>query len=134
MLKRMVSLLLVLLITVGTGACSDGGKKETKADDFSMTNVTSYEEKEIGASIGLQSPGMKMGLDSKNQIVLNDNREKESFYIVADGGGKKLQEYKNDTSNGYGTLFTLDAQDNRYVVNEKYGPEKEGRQKQGGYI
>ncbi len=126
MSKRVVSLLLAILITIGACACSGGEKKKTKTDDFSMTNVTSYEEKEIGASIGLKNPGRNIGLDSKNQLVLNDNFEKESFNIVADGAGKKLQEYKNDTSKGYGSLFTLDAQDNRYIVNEKYGNQKEG--------
>lgn len=126
MLKRIGSLLLALSIAIGAGACSSGEKKKTKTDDFSMTNVTSYEEKEIGAAIGLKNPGMKMELDSKNQLVLNDNFEKESFNIVADGAGKKLQEYKNDTSNGYGSIFTIDAQDNRYVVNEKYGTQTEG--------
>ena len=109
MLKRIVSLLLALLITISTAACSGGEKKETKADDFSMTNVTSFEEKEIGASIGLKCPGMKMTLDSKNQLVLNDSSEKGFFNIVADGSGKKLQEYKNNMSNGLGTLFILDV-------------------------
>jgi len=124
MLKRIISLLMALLIILGASACNGGGKKEAKADDFSMTNVPSYEEKEIGPAIGYQSPGRKIGLDSKNQILLNDNREKESFCIVVDGSGKKLQEYKNDTSGI--ALFTLDAQDNKYVVNEKYSPGKEG--------
>lgn len=123
MTKRIISLLMALLIIIGASACSDGGKKEAKADGFSMTNVTSYEEKEIGASIGFQYPGIKIGLDSKDQIILNDRREKASFCVVVDGNGKKLTEYKNDTEGG--TLFTLDAQDNRYVVGEKYSPGKE---------
>jgi len=122
MIKRIISLLMALLIIIGASAC-DGVTKKTKADTFSMTNVPSYEEKEIGSTIGYQSPGRKIGLNSKEQLVLNDNREKESFCIVADGSGKKLQEYKNDTKDI--ELFTLDAQDNRYVVNEEYTSEKE---------
>jgi len=123
MIKRRISLLMAMTILISASACNDGVTKKTKADDFSMTNVPSYEEKEIGSAIGVQSPARRIGLDSKEQLVLIDNRETDSFCIITDANGTKLQEYKNDTANG--VLFTLDAQDNRYVVDEKYSPEKE---------
>lgn len=122
MLKRTVSLLTALLILVGICACSSGSeeKKETKVDDFSMKNVITYDEKEIGSTIGFNSPGMRLDMDSNNNIILNDNRKKESFCIISDSAGKKIKEYKNDTVAGYVSFLTLDAKDNRYVVYEKY--------------
>lgn len=126
MLKRITCLIMALLIIISASACSGEDKKKTDAEVLSMTDVQNYEEKDIGASIGLKMPGTRVCLDSKNQLVLNDQKEEEFFSIVADTNGKKLQEYKNDTMN---SLFTLDTQDNRYVVQEKYGELKEGDKK-----
>ena len=123
----MVGLLMALLILIGICACSSGSeeKKEIKVDDFSMKNVITYDENEIGSAIGVTYPGMKIGMDSSNNIILNDGRKKESYCIISDSNGKKLKEYKNDTASGYISLFTVDAKDSRYVLCEKYDAEKE---------
>ncbi len=121
MLKRVISILMVLSILIGASACNGGGKKE---DDFSMTNTPSYEEKEIGEALGLQYCGQKIGLDSKDQIILSNFSEGKGIsIIVADGTGKKVQEYKNDIAGE--NMFTLDAQDNRYALNASYSERKE---------
>lgn len=122
MKKRIISILMVVLLIFGTCACNNQGEK-AKADDFSMVNIPSYEEKEIGSKIGLSIPGNKLGLDSKNQLLLTDFRGKEAFCVIADETGKKLQDFEN---NAPGPIFTLDAQDNRYVVGEEYVHVNEG--------
>ncbi len=132
MFKRVISILMVLLIIIGAGACNDQEKKKTEADDFSMTNVASYEEKEIGSTIGFNWPGIKMQLDSKQQIIMYDYREKGTFCIVADGNGKSEQEYKNASKDEY--VFTLDAKDNRYSVCRMLSSGKENdKEKEATY-
>ena len=123
MIKRIISILMAVLMIIGTSACSDGEKDKIKADAFSMTNVPSYEEIEIGSKTSIVNYGMKMGLNSQNQLLFTEAKEKEAFCIIADENGKKLEEYK---SIARGFIFTVDAQDNRYVVGEEYTPGKEG--------
>lgn len=121
MVKRAASLLMALLIFIGTCACSCNEENA----EFSMKNVATYEEKEIGTAIGFTYPGMNLGIDSNNDIILNDSRKKESFCIISDNNGRKLEEYKNDTATGAVSLFTVDEKDNRYVLYEKYADKKE---------
>lgn len=121
MLKRVISILMVLSILIGASACNGGGKKK---DDFSMTNTPSYEENEIGKALGFQYCGSNIGVDSKDQIILSTFTEGKGFSIIfADSNGKKVQEYKSVDREE--NLFTLDLQNNRYALNAFYGERKE---------
>lgn len=123
MLKSTANLLIALLILISTCSCSSDVARDENPE-YTLKNVTTYEEKEIGAAIGFTYPGMNLAVDSNNNIIVNDNRDKESFCVIYNNNGNKIKEYKNDAAAGTATLFTVDAQNNRYVLYEKYDDKK----------
>ncbi len=126
MTKRITCIILSALIVMGASACGDNDKKETAVNVLDMNNVSNYQEQDLGRELGLKNAGMKIGLDSGNRLVLTEQREKDIYNVTADTNGKRIQEYKCDYTD---FNFTLDSQDNRYVVREKYGQIKEGDKK-----
>lgn len=115
MKKQIICTLLASAIIMSMGAC---GKKDIKTAEnvLDMKNVTNYQEQDIGKEIGFDKLGMRIGLDSKNQLVMTEQKEKDSYNVTVDTNGKRVQEYKCDNTD---SLFTLDSQDNRYVASEK---------------
>lgn len=126
MIKRITCIILAVLIITGASACGDKDKKETAANILDMSNVSNYQEQDLGKEMGLKHTGMKIDLDSGNQLVLTEQREKDIYNVTADANGKRVQEYKCDYAD---FLFTLDLRDNRYVARQKYGQFKEGDKK-----
>ncbi len=120
MKKRILCTLLAASIVMSISAC---GKKDTATAEnvFDMKNVTNYQEQDIGKDLGFDRLGMRIGLDSKNQLALTALKEKDFYNVTVDSNGKRIQEYKADDSD---SIFTLDSQDNRYVAREKYGEVK----------
>ncbi len=126
MTKRITCIILAALVVMGASACGNDDKKAAAANVLDMNNVSNYEEQDLGKEIGLKNAGMRIALDSGNRLILTEQREKAIYNVTVDANGKRVQEYKCDYSDA---IFTLDSQDNRYVVREKYGLIKEGDKK-----
>lgn len=111
---------------LSTCACSSGGEKKKKTDDFSMDNVISYDEKEMCKAIGINNSGVKMTLDSNECLNFTDSADKSKSLFCIDNNGKKVEKVKSDVMDGYLNIFTFDSKNNLYVISEKYGANKEG--------
>jgi|GEM_PF-939304 len=114
-IKRTLCTLLAASIVISMGAC---GKKEKEIveNSLDMNNVTNYQEQDIGKEVEFEKLGLRMVLDSKNQLVTTGKKDKDLYNVTLDTNGKLIQEYKCES---YDTIFTLDSQDNRYVLREK---------------
>lgn len=124
MKKRQLCLMMAFVLLLTTNACSKKEETKTSQDTFSMTNVSSYDEMDLLKTLELKNPGMRFGIDTKDQLHLGERRENDSFQIIADSSGKKLQEFKNEDQGGF--LIALDSKDSSYFVNQKYSPENQG--------
>ncbi len=124
MKKRIICTLLAASIVMSMSACGKKDK-ETAENVLDMKNVTYYQEqdlaKELEKELGFDRLGMRIGLDSKNQLVITDQKDKDFYNVTVDTNGKRVQEYKSDYTD---YVFTLDSQNNRYVAREKYGEVK----------
>jgi ABC-type sugar transport system, periplasmic component len=121
MYKRIVCVFFAILLSVNISACNGSVKKNSNTGMIDMTNVTYYEEKEIGKSIGIKSALGGLSVDSRNRLVVNDGNK----YLFIDSSGKKVYEFKcNISSNS--SLFTLDSNDNLYTVSRNYRPKTKG--------
>lgn len=123
--KRIICILAAVLLIVNISACSGNGKKDDKVDTIAMADIPSYEEKEIGAAIGLKIPGEKLSVDSKNRLVIFDREEKDGKYLFVDGGGNKAAELKCGFP-GDGSLYALDSHNNLFVVTQQHKSQAEG--------
>lgn len=114
MIRKIRCVLLCLLITTHISACSlpsDHKKQDTH------TGIVNYEEKILTESSSLKTP-VNMKINSKNQLVVYEaGSSKEPVYKLLNPSGKPEGEIKCSFT-GDGSLFTLDTQDNLWVLTQ----------------
>lgn len=134
MLKRLTSLLLVVVFIFSTTACS---KVDMEGVPATKNNDMYYEEKELGGtSAWMRLSGIR--LNSKKQIVVHDKGGETgvSKFITLDAAGKEISSFNckqqvGEDKNTTRSLFTLDDKDNIYLLNEviDVDEKKEGANK-----
>lgn len=123
-MKKFLCLVMAAIMVLGMAAC-----KKTKETDKTSV-VTKYVEEELGAVIGLSRPG-NMQINSQNQPIIqnlleaegepSDSMEQQSTgvrkseFIVLGTDGKPVKKINCDIE-GQVSAFTLDSQDNLYIV------------------
>lgn len=110
MFKRYIFFLMVVLAFAGITACSLMGES-TNGDA-----ANSYEEKIIANDLEF---ARHCKVNSKGQIVTCFEAEKSRGYWYLDSEGVKSREFPYDSSES-GSVFALDAQDNLYVILQKF--------------
>ena len=123
MFKKVLCLIAAVLLVIGTAAC-----KKNKEVDPSVPSMK-YVEEEFGAVKDIIQPG-SMQVNSQNQLViqnipgsageevnsqeLNTATEKHEFLVL--GADGKLKNRIACELKGQVSTFTLDSQDNLYIV------------------
>lgn len=114
MLKRILGLFLALALMASVPAC--GNNKSSKQS--LQENAVRYVETEIGSSSNLKWP-VSSRVNSKNQLVFFDQGVgKESRFVTLSPDGVPETEF-NCSLTGNIRAFTLDAQDNIYVLSNE---------------
>lgn len=107
MVKKIISILVILMLAVNAAACS-------KENGKSADSTSVYEEKEISPDSGIKRPGI-FKVNSKKQLVTFDAGDNSPRFVIMDQEGKKAGEIRCDFK-GECSTFTLDSQDNMYVL------------------
>ncbi|MEW9122076.1 MAG: extracellular solute-binding protein [Thermotaleaceae bacterium] len=112
MYKRMISLLMIVILTVSLSACG-GGNKNTGQNQ--NEDIISYAETEIGINSGLKWPGGSRA-NSKNQLVVFDKGNgTDSGFVTLNQDGTPTGDSKVSFE-GNVRAFDLDEAGNIYVV------------------
>lgn len=136
MLKRFVCILLGMVLVFNLAACSKptaGGPVAVAVD----ANGVYYEEKELGGSSGWKNIS-NIKLNSKKQTVIydegidyhmEDGKTAVPRFITLDTDGKEISSFDCTHDNGKGrnvtrSIFTLDDQDNIYLLNDVVAAEE----------
>lgn len=120
-MKRIIALIMVLILSLNFAGCkakSKGTALQGEANNQTSTSVS--DENEIGKNTGIEDIKC-FKVNSKNQIViLGFNSAKEKKFGIYDAKGKLVKDISMDFGKRLG-LFTLDAEDNIYVLSEDGG-------------
>lgn len=114
MFKRLAALLMIIVFLFGFSGCVGETEK----------TIPVYDETDMGT--GLMARGIRV--NSKDQLVVYTINDKgEAGYAILDKNGKQAGYIKSDF-NGEGSNYTLDENDNLYVLAESYAFDKPGGQ------
>ncbi len=106
MFKRITCLVMSIFLILGATAC----KKKKEPEIPSMR----YVEEEIGKVNELDMPGM-MAVNSQGQAIIQNTASEKPEYLVLGQDGKPVKSIVCDIE-GQSRVFTLDSQDNIYIV------------------
>lgn len=121
MSKKVLCLIIAVLLTFGAAACKDDKKTENPVSELK------YVEEELGAIQDMIQPG-SMQMNSANQLVIQNvpvipmgpsdktdiDALKPEFFVLGTDG-KLIKKIVCDVE-GQVSAFTLDSQDNLYIV------------------
>jgi hypothetical protein len=113
MLRKLSYLLLIFALAAGLPSCGNDTEKKANVDE----KVLSYVKTDFGADIGLKTPTI-IKQNSKGQLVIYDRGHDTPLYITVDSSGKEISRVKCDFDEKF-DIFTLDKEDNLYIVTQK---------------
>jgi multiple sugar transport system substrate-binding protein len=125
MSRKLICVIMAVVLAMVACGCQKEAS-DTSGSSASDEAGLIYDEKEIGSSTGLNSPG-NARIDSKNRLVVYDN-DNPGRFVVLDADGKPQGEIVCAFTGWLGT-FDLDSQDNIYVVINEALPDNEISQK-----
>ena len=112
MYKRMISVLMIVILTVSLSACGGGNKNASQNQN---EDLISYVETEIGVNSGLKWPGGSR-MNSKNQLVVFDKGfGTDSGFVTLDQDGTPTGDSKVSFE-GNVKAFDIDEVGKLYVV------------------
>lgn len=107
-MKKLMCLLTALLLVFGATACRNERGEAVNGGSIQ------YVEEEIEENSGLIMPGA-MQLNSENQLVVYNFGAQKPEYVVLGPDGSLIRRITCDFD-GDGSIFTLDTEDNLYIV------------------
>ncbi|SNS93500.1 ABC-type glycerol-3-phosphate transport system, substrate-binding protein [Anaerovirgula multivorans] len=110
MFKKVISFLMIGMLTLSLAACSAGNKSTSQEP-----SIPAYTEMEIGSNSGLMWPGGSR-VNSKNQLVFFDRGyEANSGFVTLEQNGDLIDGSQISFLENV-SAFTLDKEDNIYAV------------------